>query len=634
MQTAMRQLVNDQQSATAYLYHKLLGHETEDQLIKTQIPRQCSAPNLAQLNHSQVSAVRRALESPLCLIQGPPGTGKTVTSATVVYHLSKMNRGQILVVAPSNVAVDQLAEKIHATGLKVVRLCAKSREALPSIVDYLALHRQIRSVHSPEQSQLEKLLKLKEEVGELSQTDEKALKQYRAATERELLQNADVICCTCVGAGDPRLSAFRFRQVLIDEATQATEPECLIPLVMGVKQVILVGDHCQLGPVIMCKKAAKAGLSQSLFERLVNLGIRPIRLEVQYRMHPCLSEFPSQSFYDGSLQNGVTLSERSYTHMNTDFPWPRHDMPMFFYNTTGHEEISTSGTSYLNRTEANNIEKLVTHFLHKGGLKASQIGVITPYDGQRAYISMLFQRQTTSADKKECYSDIEVASIDAFQGREKDFILLSCVRSNLNLGIGFLHDPRRLNVALTRAKYGLVVCGNAQVLAKQYHKHQSQIWCNLLNHYKKYDLVVEGPLSNLRPSNLTFPKPVRTTSRYNFRMGYGDSGDSGYESAYMRASRGAHTSPSPSGRNPFSSVPDQIPSYKRGGMSPYIAGSGPGGVGGDGLNQQQMVMQMQQLQAESSFSLSNAQDPVQASPFYFKDGLQLGPGQNKKVFNG
>lgn len=273
------------------------------------------------------------------------------------------------------------------------------------------------------------LLQLKEECGELSQSDERRLKSLKSIVENELLSNADVICTTCVGSGDQRLQHFRFKNVLLDEATQATEPECLIPIVSGAKQIILVGDHCQLGPVIMCKKAAKAGLSQSLFERLVLLGNRPMRLEVQYRMHPCLSEFPSHSFYDGALQNGVTLKERIYE--NLDFPWPIPDKPMFFYNCTGHEEISASGTSYLNRTEAAHIEKLITYLI-KSGLKSSQIGVITPYDGQRAYISSLFTRQTTLT--QSLYADTEVASVDAFQGREKDFILLSCVRSNQNLG--------------------------------------------------------------------------------------------------------------------------------------------------------------------------------------------------------
>jgi len=123
--------------------------------------------------------------------------------------------------------------------------------------------------------------------------------------------------------------------------------ECMIPLVLGCRQVVLVGDHQQLGPVIMNKKAARAGLTQSLFERLVVLGNRPIRLQVQYRMHPCLSEFPSNMFYEGTLQNGVTAPER--LRKNVDFPWPVPDTPMFFYQNLGQEEISSSGTSFLNR---------------------------------------------------------------------------------------------------------------------------------------------------------------------------------------------------------------------------------------------------------------------------------------------
>lgn len=230
---------------------------------------------------------------------------------------------------------------------------------------------------------------------------------------------------------------------------------------MGCKQVVLVGDHQQLGPVIMNKKAAKAGLSQSLFERLVLLGNRPIRLQVQYRMHPCLSEFPSNMFYEGTLQNGVTAPER--LRKNVDFPWPVPDTPMFFHQNLGTEEISSSGTSFLNRTEASNVEKMVTRFF-KSGVQPSQIGVITPYEGQRSYVATYMQLHGSM--KKELYKEVEVASVDAFQGREKDYIILSCVRSNEHQGIGFLNDPRRLNVALTRAKYGCVILGNPKVLSK------------------------------------------------------------------------------------------------------------------------------------------------------------------------
>ncbi len=278
---------------------------------------------------------------------------------------------------------------------------------------------------------------------------------------REILKAADVICTTCVAGFDRRLKIFRFTKVLIDEATQSTEPECILPILKGAKQVILVGDHCQLGPVIMCKKAAQAGMNQSLFKRLVRLGIRPIRLQVQYRMHPCLSTFPSLTFYEGSLQNGVSINERTYHNIN--FPWPVASKPMFFYHSIGKEEISASGTSYLNRSEANNVEKIVTFFL-KSGILPHQLGIITPYDGQRAFICSYMQRAGTI--QQTLYRDVEVASVDSFQGREKDFIILSSVRSNEKAGIGFLSDPRRLNVAITRARYGLVICGNALVLSK------------------------------------------------------------------------------------------------------------------------------------------------------------------------
>ncbi|TFK72708.1 hypothetical protein BDN72DRAFT_293774 [Pluteus cervinus] len=276
----------------------------------------------------------------------------------------------------------------------------------------------------------------------------------------------------------------------------------MIPLVLGCKQVVLVGDHQQLGPVIMNKKAARAGLTQSLFERLVLLGNRPIRLQVQYRMHPCLSEFPSNMFYEGTLQNGVTAPER--LRRNVDFPWPVPDTPMFFYQNLGQEEISSSGTSFLNRTEASNVEKIVTKFF-KSGVVPGQIGVVTPYEGQRSYI--VNYMQFNGSLKKDLYKEVEVASVDAFQGREKDYIILSCVRSNEHQGIGFLNDPRRLNVALTRAKYGVVILGNPKVLSKH------PLWHYLLTHYKEKNNLVEGPLNNLQPSMIQFSKPRRSLGK-------------------------------------------------------------------------------------------------------------------------
>ncbi len=494
MQFAMKTFAIDEMSVSGYIFHKLLGHEVAVAPMKTQMPKKFHVAGLPELNHSQVAAIKTVLSTPLSLIQGPPGTGKTVTSATIIYHLAKMNNSQVLVCAPSNVAVDQLCERIHLTGLKVVRLTAKSREDVESSVSFLSLHEQVRMNDS--NTELTKYVKLKAVQGELSSQDEKKFKQLTRAAERDILNNADVVCCTCVGAGDPRLSKMKFRNVLIDESTQSAEPECMIPLVLGCKQVVLVGDHKQLGPVIMNKKAAKAGLNQSLFERLVKLNLTPIRLNVQYRMHPCLSKFPSNMFYEGSLQNGVTVNER--LRKDVDFPWPVAEMPMMFWSNLGNEEISASGTSYLNRSEAANVEKIVTRFF-KAGVKPGGIGVITPYEGQRSYI--VSTMQNTGTFKKEDYKEVEVASVDAFQGREKDFIVLSCVRSNDNQGIGFLSDPRRLNVALTRAKYGLVIIGNPKVLSKH------ELWHHLLVHFKDQKCLVEGPLTNLATSYHQFSRP-------------------------------------------------------------------------------------------------------------------------------
>uniref|UniRef100_A0A1I8PHH0 DNA helicase n=1 Tax=Stomoxys calcitrans TaxID=35570 RepID=A0A1I8PHH0_STOCA len=505
MRRALKVFAIDRNSVSNYIYSRLLGHGRHDGsdevVFRGPPPKLYSAPNLPDLNRSQVYAVKHALQRPLSLIQGPPGTGKTVTSATIVYQLVKQHGGTVLVCAPSNTAVDQLTEKIHRTNLKVVRVCAKSREAIDSPVNFLALHNQIRNMET--NIELKKLQQLKDETGELSSADEKRYRSLKRTSENQLLEAADVICCTCVGAGDARLQRIKFTSILIDESMQSTEPECMVPVVLGAKQLILVGDHCQLGPVVMCKKAARAGLSQSLFERLVVLGIRPFRLEVQYRMHPELSQFPSNFFYEGSLQNGVCAEDRK---LKIDFPWPQPDRPMFFLVTQGQEEIAGSGTSYLNRTEAANVEKITTRFL-KAGVKPEQIGIITPYEGQRAYLVQYMQYQGSLHSK--LYQEIEIASVDAFQGREKDIIIMSCVRSNEKQGIGFLSDPRRLNVALTRSKYGTIIVGNPKILSKQ------PLWNHLLNFYKDRKVLVEGSLNNLRESLIQFQKPKKLVNTLN-----------------------------------------------------------------------------------------------------------------------
>lgn len=161
---------------------------------------------------------------------------------------------------------------------------------------------------------------------------------------------------------------------------------------------------------------------------------------------------------------------------------------------------------YLNRTEAANVEKITTRFL-KCRVSPDQIGIITPYEGQRAYLVQYMQYQGSLHSK--LYQEIEIASVDAFQGREKDIIIMSCVRSNEHQGIGFLNDPRRLNVALTRAKYGIIIVGNPKVLSKQ------PLWNHLLNFYKERKLLVEGSLNNLKESMVQFSKPKKIVNTFN-----------------------------------------------------------------------------------------------------------------------
>ncbi|KAJ2782592.1 ATP-dependent RNA helicase [Coemansia interrupta] len=494
MQSALKRFAVVEASVSEYIYHKLLGHEIDRVELDTKLPRQFNAPGLPELNASQIDAIKSALRSPLSLIQGPPGTGKTVTASTLVYHLAKANNGKILVCAPSNVAVDQLTEKIHRTGLRVVRITARSREDLESRISHLELHTQ--ALLNDTMDELQRLHKLKATKGELSNSDQNRYRHLRHESEMEILRYADVILCTCAGAGDRRLSKFQFRTVLVDESTQASEPECLIPLVMGARQVVLIGDHQQLGPVVVNKTAASAGLNQSLFERLVFLGLRPHRLVVQYRMHPGLSEFPSNFFYEGSLQNGVTAVER--TRSDIGFPWPNPSKPMMLLSCNGAEEIASNGTSYINRAEATACEKIVTRML-RAGVTADQIGVITPYEGQRSWI--VHHMVLSGALGAEPYKDVEVASVDAFQGREKDYIIVSCVRNNERQGIGFLSDPRRLNVALTRAKYGVIVLGCPRVLSC------NPLWHELLSYYKQHGVLVEGPLTALVQSTVRLSKP-------------------------------------------------------------------------------------------------------------------------------
>lgn len=477
-------------------------------------PKVLSVPNLPRLNDSQVNAIRYAMNYPFTLIQGPPGTGKTTTIAGLVYNFLQAKREPILVCGPSNISVEHITRNIANIGsIVVVRLMSWSLDSLTSSVDDYTVSHLIYKLDNPDSRRLAELQEARMN-GSLNDAESKEYSRIREKLEKRIVSEADVVCCTCDTAGSARLQDLCFTRVIIDESTQTIEPRILIPILHGSRQVILVGDHCQLGPNIMSKKVDEAGLGVSMFQRLVQLGMRPVRLLTQYRMHPTLSEFPSNYFYEGSLLNGTNSRDRIPTR--AVFPWPQPTIPMFFYNSQGDEELSDSGSSFINRFEAGLVSQIISKLCH-AGVNPRDIGVITPYAGQRYFLKTFL---TSAGDLPvEFYSYIEIASVDSFQGGERDYIILSCVRCNTRSSIGFLKDPRRLNVAITRAKRGLIIIGAARVLSR------NPLWYSLIKFFQEKQVLVEGDINrNLKVSPLILQEPTRKNQDSQYGIPSNDSG--------------------------------------------------------------------------------------------------------------
>ena len=318
----------------------------------------------------------------------------------------------------------------------------------------------------------------------LSEQLKARLKAMRKEKEISLIEECNVICCTCITSCLPILDKFTFQHVIIDEATQSLEPETVQSFLKGTTHIVLVGDIMQLGAVVKSRTALELGLDVSFIERMLHNEIPRQFLSVQYRMHPKIAEFSNTNFYQNRLQNGVGFSERQYPGFA--FPDPVGRNPTFFYHIESREEAGGSGASYLNRYEASVIRRILLFMIEKG-VPAKHIAVITFYDAQRAYLDYDF---ANSAARK-VLEEVEVLSVDASQGREKEFIVLSCVRGNDSTGVGFLDEYRRLNVAMTRAIYGLIVCGNALTLIT------NKLWRMLFNYYQDAQMVFTGDFENL-----------------------------------------------------------------------------------------------------------------------------------------
>jgi len=415
------------------------------------------------LNEPQLIAAKSAIERRLTLIQGPPGTGKTHTAVRILESWAKQDIGTILAVADSNVAVDNLLEGLLARGVRAVRLGqpVKVREKLRQAT--MDAKMEIHPLRRDLDTQLELNEKLNRRISSMKGKEKglayrdvkkgwKEIRRIENQIRDDILDKTQIVCCTCIGSGNEILDGRRFPQVLIDEATQATEPASLVPLIRGARQIVLVGDHKQLPPTVLSFRAEEKGLKRSLFERLVDLGIEPMLLTTQYRMHPAISKFPNQQFYSNKLIDGVSAENRPAP---AGLLWPDWDNPVAFVPVDGGEVVSPDGTSRENPTEVSWVLKIVEDLLEAGELTKKDIGIITPYAGQVRAIRNSMSEQL---------DDIEVRTVDGYQGREKEIIIFSCVRSNPEKNVGFLADSRRLNVALTRAKRGLIVIGDPTTL--------------------------------------------------------------------------------------------------------------------------------------------------------------------------
>ena len=437
------------------------------------------------LNKSQQSVIDEAKSERLNLIQGPPGTGKTYTAVRLLHELTSKNSTQILATAESNVAVDNLLQGLLELGINAVRIGkpVKVRENLrKATLDYNInnhpLNEELEIIQDENRAIQIQLPKLRGKEKGLAHKDihrnQKEIKNIERRITEEILGNAEVICCTNIGAGHHILGERKFPIVLIDEATQASEPSALVPITRGCRQLFLVGDHKQLPPTVLSKDAN--GLKVSLFERLIDSNLEPKLLNTQYRMHPVIREFPSMRFYDNKLLDGAGLENRDTP---AGFIWPDWDAPVAFVPVTGHETQDEFGKSRSNIDEAALTMSVLDSLLAPGDLSPEDVGIISPYAAQIRLLNSLAEE----SKNPEIYAGVEMQSVDGFQGREKEVIIMSTVRSNPTGELGFLKDARRLNVAITRAKRGLIIIGNPVTLS---HDHN---WKGMLDWIEERNLM-------------------------------------------------------------------------------------------------------------------------------------------------
>ncbi|MFN3849778.1 MAG: AAA domain-containing protein [Spirosomataceae bacterium] len=433
----------------------------------------------AVLNPSQNEAVNKILTADeLAIIHGPPGTGKTTTLVQAIKALVKQNNEKVLVVAPSNTAVDLLSEKLHNEGLNVLRVGNPARvsdELMSLTLDAkMANHdllKETKRLKKQAQEYKNMAHKYKRSFGRAESEQRKALfaeahkiMKEVGNTEQYIIDDvvakAQVITATLVGANHYTVSNLNYKTVVIDEAGQALEPACWIPILKAEK-VILAGDHCQLPPTIKSDEAARGGLLKTLLEKCVENHPEAVTLlDEQYRMNTEIMGYSSKVFYENRLKAHASVAK------NRLFSG---DSPLLFIDTAGCGfDEKLEGTSSTNPEEAALLFKHFTAFVEEIKSKFTKetfptIAVISPYKQQ---IGILKEQLEHSPELRDVKDKIAINTIDSFQGQERDIVYISLVRSNDKGEIGFLNDIRRMNVAMTRARKKLVVVGDSATLAQ------------------------------------------------------------------------------------------------------------------------------------------------------------------------
>jgi len=485
MQKALSLVAKASNSRLADLRDVMMGNiaPSFEKLPTVQIPH---------LNESQNIAINNIISAEdVALIHGPPGTGKTTTIVEAIKILAK-NKGQTLVCAPSNAAVDLLTDRLSLAGLNVVRLGNISR------VDDAVLNATL-DVRLSKHPEFKEIKKLKVKAAQKRRDAERFKRKFDSAAyaarkegykeARELtawahqledrlidqiMSTADVITCTLVGAAGSLLSKYKFHTVFIDEAAQALEPATWIPI-MKASKVVLAGDPFQLPPTVKSNKAQNQGLGITLMERLITSIPNINLLKVQYRMNAKIMGFSNQQFYDNQLIADISVEHHQ-------LPLPPHKSVEF---------IDTAGTGFEEKTDESGKKRenpdeirLVFEHLHQLIKELPEdhlptIAIITPYRAQVKALELEFL-----SEKELQNYPITINTIDSFQGQERDIVYISLVRSNDAGQIGFLKDYRRMNVAMTRAKKLLVVIGDSATVGQDSFYGDFLDYVDVHGHYR------------------------------------------------------------------------------------------------------------------------------------------------------